>query len=280
MNASATASQDLQRATEERFGFLWSTVDRHPGTVPAYHYRWLRGALPAGHLRGTALDAGCGPGIDAVHMAEDGAARVFALDSSDGGMKQTRTRARECSAVYPVQGCLESLPFPSQTFEFVYSYGVLHHLVRPEVGFVELARVLKPGGWLAIYVYEDFGDRSRAERALLALVTRIRRWTVRWPPRVLYRACQLASPVVFVGFTVPSRLLAAVPWTRPLARRVPFRHGRSFQGLVGDLFDRFAAPVEHRYRRWQIAAWFAEAGLVDVQVLPHRGWLAFGRKHG
>ncbi len=267
----------LHRSTVERYGYLWGTIeDAKP--VTAYHYRGLRAKLPPDHLHGLALDAGCGPGIDAVHMTEDGAARVIALDPTPGGMAQAHRRAGNHSTVHPVQGRLERLPFPEQTFDFVYCYGVLHHLARPERGFSELARVLKDGGMLAIYVYEDFGEHTALERMLLRLVTAVRRQTVRWPPRWLYRGCQLAAPWVFLGFTVPSRICSKIPPLRPLSQRIPFRHAVSLRGLVGDLYDRFAAPLEHRYSREQVRQWFVSEGFEEIHVVPHCGWLADGRK--
>ncbi len=244
----------LRDSIVERYSFLWGTIEC-VRPAEAYHYRWLKGKLSPGHLHGMALDAGCGPGIDAAHMAQDGAARVIALDPSDGGMLQARVRATGCPNLHPVQGRLERLPFPSHTFDFVYCYGVLHHLVRPEAGFSELVRVLKPHGVLAIYVYEDFGKHTAIERGLLRLVTAIRRRTVRWPPRVLSRWCQFTAPFVFAAFTLPAQLFAAVPLTRPLSRQIPFRHAESPRRLIGDL-----------------------AGFDGIHVLPHRGWLAHGRK--
>ena len=84
--------------------------------------------------------------------------------------------------------------------------------------------------------------------------------------------------MVYLGFTVPARLLARLPVTRGASQRIPFRHATSWRGLVGDLYDRFAAPLERRYRPEELRRWFVDAELGDIQIVPHRGWLGYARK--
>ncbi len=46
------------------------------------------------------------------------------------------------------------LPFPDESFDFVYSIGVLHHLPSPpdqDAAVREVARILKPGGRLLVH---------------------------------------------------------------------------------------------------------------------------------
>lgn len=47
----------------------------------------------------------------------------------------------------------EKLTFPDGSFDYVFSWGVLHHSAQPEDAFAEVARVLKPGGSALIMVY-------------------------------------------------------------------------------------------------------------------------------
>jgi SAM-dependent methyltransferase len=57
-------------------------------------------------------------------------------------------------------GDAEALPFPDSSFDAVVGAFVLNHLPRPEVAATELARVLAPGGRLALSVW-DVPERSR-----------------------------------------------------------------------------------------------------------------------
>lgn len=268
----------IKRNTAKRFGYLWAQ-ERLACAPSDYHYQTqIKPWLPSGHLRGRVLDAGCGSGIDTLQMARDHACQVIAVELSRQGITHTQERARAFPNVLPIQGDVEALSFRDDSFDFVYSYGVLHHLPNPEQGFRELVRVLKPGGGLAIYVYEDFSTHARVERALLSWVGLMRRMTVRVPAPLLYRLCQLCAPLVFVLLTMPAALLARWPLTSPLSRRIPFRHGRSLFGLSGDLYDRFSAPLERRYHRQDVERWFTGANLRDITIIFQRGWVAYGRK--
>jgi SAM-dependent methyltransferase len=47
----------------------------------------------------------------------------------------------------------ENLPFPKDTFDLGYSFGVLHHSPNTERGIEELVRVIRPGGELKLMLY-------------------------------------------------------------------------------------------------------------------------------
>lgn len=267
----------VQRQTVHRYGYLWPRI-KPPHADAIYHYRKVKPLLPPNHLKGWALDAGCGPGIDAWHMAQENTCRIVAVELTPEGVTQTQERTRGFPSVHPVRANVEALPFSQDTFDFVYSYGVLHHLVHPEAGLREMVRTLKPKGLLALYVYENFQTHSGISQRLLRMVSVARRWTVRCPPGLLFFLCQMAAPLVFVGFTLPYRGLSKLRWTKSLSERIPFRHANGPSVLVEDLYDRFSAPLEKRYNRPELQQALQSAGLTDIHVVPLRGWVAYGYK--
>lgn len=268
---------ELKRQTAQHYGWLWTRSDLT--AIPqGWHYQKIRALLPRGHLRGLVLDAGCGDGTDAVQLASSDSCWVIGVELSEEGVRQTARRAASYANVSVVQGDLEDLPLWDGVFDFVYCYGVLHHLPHPEQGFQELVRVLRTGGMLAVYVYEDFSTHTSLEQLLLRAVKGVRHVTVRVPPRMLYHLCRMLSPLIFFGLTVPAHLLARATLTKPLSERIPYRHGVSPMSLAADLYDRFAAPIERRYSKAQVERWFSSVGLVGVHVVPLRGWVGYGTK--
>lgn len=106
------------------------------------------------------LDLGCGFGRHAFEAARRGAA-VIALDAGPEEVMQVRAtlgamvEAGELAADHPataVQGDALALPFPDGTFDRVIASEVLEHIPDDVAAMRELARVLRPGGTMAVTV--------------------------------------------------------------------------------------------------------------------------------
>ncbi len=106
------------------------------------------------------LDIGCGAGRHAFEAYRRGA-DVVAFDQDaaelDGvaamfaGMAEAGEAPAEASARTMVGDALE-LPFPDDSFDCVIASEVLEHIVEDEKAMWELARVVKPGGTVAVTV--------------------------------------------------------------------------------------------------------------------------------
>jgi SAM-dependent methyltransferase len=99
------------------------------------------------------LEIGCGLGTMLMNWARNGAL-VTGVDLNPTSVRETKRRLQ----VFGLEGsvCLmdgTALAFPDASFDYVYSWGVLHH--SPELGrsLAELMRVLKPGGGFGIMLY-------------------------------------------------------------------------------------------------------------------------------
>jgi len=277
----AVASPDPTRSrTAASFGYLWarSVPGDEVYDTRSYHFAKIERSLSLDAPKGLVLDAGCGDGIDLANQASRDGVEAIGVELSDDGCRTSYVRTRHLARAHVVQADLCRLPFADGTFDFAYSYGVLHHLGVPERGLREVIRTAKPGARIAAYLYEDFSERSAFLRWSLRAANTTRALTTRLPNRVLFNLCRVASPFVFTLFTLPALLGRRVSILAPLAEHLPFRHGTSPFSLVGDLYDRFSAPVEFRYSRKTSAAFFSEAGLEHVVVAPERGWMVAGSK--
>lgn len=281
LRVSATPDATRPR-TARSFGYLWakSTPGGEAYDVTSYHYTKMEQSLSLDSPRGLVLDGGCGDGIDLAQQAERDGVEAVGVELSDGGCRSSHLRTQHLARGHVVQADLCQLPFADGTFDLAYSYGVLHHLGVPERGLREVVRVAGPGARVVAYLYEDFSERSRFLRWSLAAANATRAVTTRLPPRLLYALCWLGAPVIFTLFTLPAIVGRRIPGLARLAAGVPFRHGTGPFSLVGDLYDRFSAPVEWRYGRKGSFALFADAGLQDVRVAPERGWMVTGTKPG
>jgi SAM-dependent methyltransferase len=100
------------------------------------------------------LEIGLGQGADSEQIIRRGAI-WSGLDLSPEAITRVATRLRLRGLPYERLACgnARSMPFPDNSFDIVFSHGVLHHI--PDVLGVqkEIARVLKPGGRLIMMLY-------------------------------------------------------------------------------------------------------------------------------
>jgi SAM-dependent methyltransferase len=110
----------------------------------------------------TVLDVATGPGHIAAAAARRGAT-VVGVDVAEGMLARARAAHPEVTFLH---GDAETLPFDDGSFDAVVAGFLLLHLGRPERAAAEFARVLRPGGRVALTMW-DFPDRSRLLGVLL-----------------------------------------------------------------------------------------------------------------
>ena len=97
------------------------------------------------------LDAGTGPGPVAA-LAVGRGAQVVAVDAEASMLEVVR---RQVPAATVRQAILPDLPFPDGAFDAAVANFVINHLGDPRAGVAELARVVRPGGRLAVTIWPD-----------------------------------------------------------------------------------------------------------------------------
>ncbi len=99
------------------------------------------------------LDVGCGAGVEVVRFARGGA-RTFGVDAAASAARLTRQNLDQQSVTAGV-ACAdgEGLPFPDETFDFVYAHGVVQYAADDRRVVAECHRVLRRGGTALFQVY-------------------------------------------------------------------------------------------------------------------------------
>jgi arsenite methyltransferase len=143
------------RALAERLGYPGEVLDQiPPAAIDSFagvgYFFDLAGLQPGEQV----LDLGSGAGTDAFFAAQQVGAdgRVVGIDITDEQLAKA-TRLRDDHAVDNVvfqQGRIEALPFDDASVDVVISNGVINLAPDKDAVFGEAARVLRPGGRLAI----------------------------------------------------------------------------------------------------------------------------------
>ena len=100
------------------------------------------------------LDVGCGTGFPAIELANrlGPGCRVIALDVWKAALDRARHKAsaQELHGVVAVRAAAEDLPFPGASFDLVVSNNGLNNVGDEARALLEIGRVARPGGQLAI----------------------------------------------------------------------------------------------------------------------------------
>jgi ubiquinone/menaquinone biosynthesis C-methylase UbiE len=125
--------------------------------IEKYRYRthpWIKAAIDGFDIKGKdVLEIGFGVGTDHLNLARRGG-KMHGIDLTPKHHDITRARL----FLYGFESNLlirdaEKLPYENESFDFVYSFGVVHHTPDTKKAIAEVYRVLKPGGicWLSVY---------------------------------------------------------------------------------------------------------------------------------
>lgn len=99
------------------------------------------------------LEIGVGLGADHQAFAEAGA-ELYGIDLTERAIEHTSRRMSLFGLNSRLQVAdAENPPFEDESFDLVYSWGVLHHTPDTRKAIEEIYRVLKPGGELKIMIY-------------------------------------------------------------------------------------------------------------------------------
>jgi ubiquinone/menaquinone biosynthesis C-methylase UbiE len=92
-------------------------------------------------------------GADYLEWLKAGA-QATGVDISSASLERAKLRCEMAGYTPDLRvSDAERLPFPDNTFDIVYSYGVMHHSPDTQQCIREAWRVLKPGGALRIMLY-------------------------------------------------------------------------------------------------------------------------------
>src|SRR4051794_37614867 len=96
------------------------------------------------------LDVGCGPGnLTRAFARASGDGLVVGLDASRTMLEQAAREANPPNVRY-VRADAAAVPFPDASFDAVCCFAALYFISRPFAAIDEMARVLAPGGRIAL----------------------------------------------------------------------------------------------------------------------------------
>lgn len=234
----------------ESFGFQWNAFNVRQPLEDEKTFEAKTGLAPSALEGLSVLDAGCGGGRYARLVAEHGPRLVVGLDRSRA-VEKARALCLDFPAARFAQAELAEPPFPPESFDFVFSIGVLHHCPDPKAAFDAIARLVRPGGRMSVWLYRK--NQWWQEWINQAL----RQRTTRWSREKLLRWSRLGAWIGGVPLLGPA-----------LTKVVNFSHHPIWENRVCDTFDWYAPPWQSHHEPGEVIQWFEESGFREVRLLP------------
>lgn len=196
------------------------------------------------------LDAGCGSGRFAEIVAEYGGIVVgfdlsYAVDVAlaNLGLKEN---------VHLIQADIFNLPFKNDAFDFIYSFGVLHHTPDTHKAFMRLTDLLRKQGKISVFIYSSYN------KAIVYTSNFWRFFTIRLPKKLLYYLCFISVPLYYF---YRISLIGHIGKLLFIISMEP-----DWKWRVLDTFDWYSAKYQFKYTHAEVYRWFKESGLSDMVI--------------
>ncbi len=204
------------------------------------------------------LEVGCGLGIT-THLAHaNSGVDAVGLDLSLAVWKACR-HYQSNPFLHFVEASVFAMPFARQSFDLIYSRGVLHHTFSTATAFEAVAPLCRPGGSAYLWVYGIGSMRETVfRRVVYGLERAVRPVLSEGPDSPLAKAFLTAMGAGYVLFNGMRRM------TNPSIQALTLSRG------IHAARDRFTPKYAHRHEVSEVTGWFRRAGFDSVEVLDWR----------
>lgn len=243
------------------FGFQWLKHDRTQLDSGMSHRSELdfmekTGLGPEDFAGKLVLDVGCGMGRYAEVITRWGA-HVVGIDLSRAVEAAARNLADREATI--IQADVFKLPFAPESFDMIYSLGVLHHTPDCEKAFKSLPRLLKPAGRIAIWLYSAYNPWYRASDFY-------RKCTRKMSQKNLHRLCKIAVPYYTVDNAIRKVPLIGRLISGTMRMVLPLAQDPDPEWRVLDTFDWYSPWYQSKHTYEEVFRWFESCGLEDLHV--------------
>jgi SAM-dependent methyltransferase len=266
----------------DNFGMQWNRfrltqLDSHSGQPISADRFWRATGWRAEDIRGKwVLDVGCGAGRFA-EVALQAGANLVALDYSSA-VDACHANLRRFPTLHVVQGDVYALPFVPESFDFVYSLGVLQHTPDVQHAFAALAPMVVPGGPLCVdYYWKRVRTMLNPKYALRPITKRMSQpklfTLLETHVPTLLRISQVLGRVPLIGRAL-QRFVPVVDYTGIY----PLNAQQLKEWALLDTFDMLAPAYDNPQTPRRVRAWFDAVGFHNVEVFHEGHLVARGRK--
>ena len=277
---SDTLSLNIDRKVVESFGDEWEKfynfTDEDINILGKDYFGFLSEEVL--NKETYMLDVGCGTGRWSKYLSKK-VKFIEAIDPSKAIFFADKL-LKNVDNVRLSIAAADSLPFEDNTFDFVMSVGVLHHIPDTQQAITDCVKKVKVGGYFYVYLYYAFDNRGLLFKLIFKLSDLIRKVISKLPSSIKKFACDILAYLIYVPIIYLGKFFKIIGLS-DLAKKLPLSdyQNKSLFIIRNDSLDRFGTALEQRFTKVQIKEMLTNAGLTDI-VIPDGPvhWAAVGKK--
>lgn len=250
--------------SEERFGYEWN---KYREIIPEYEEQFKKWIFPLDKKSfkdKTVLDAGCGTGRNSYWPLVYKAKKVVAFDYDRRTVEVAKKNLKKFKNAEVFYESIYDIDFKNK-FDIAFSIGVIHHLEDPNKAVENLAKSVKKGGNVLIWVYGYEGNEW-----IVNYISPLRKITSRLPLKLTNLVAYLFSVPFFTFVKV-------IPQKKPYMKQLSdFR----FWHIHSIIFDQLIPRIANYWTKKEAMDLFKNKGLEDIKAyrVNKNSWTVIGKK--
>jgi ubiquinone/menaquinone biosynthesis C-methylase UbiE len=278
---STESDQNIDKETVESFGEEWIKFSRHNQSdieVAGSQYFDIVTDEMLNH-NSIVLDVGCGTGRWSKYIAHK-VKHIEAIDPSRA-VDAAAELTKNISHISITQAGVDNIPFEDESFDFVFSLGVMHHIPDTEAALQKAVKKLQKGGFFLIYLYYSLDNKSRLYKLLFKVSNVFRMFMSILHHTIKQLVCDVMVMIVYMPLVTLSRLIKFVSPKKRWYQAIPLSYyvDKNFKIIRNDALDRFGTPLEKRFSKQEIYEMMKWAGLDEVKFSDHAPfWHSVGKR--
>lgn len=225
------------------------------------------------------LDVGCGSGRWTKYLANR-VGQVEAIDPSKAVFVASQLLS-EHKNVRISQASVDNIPFENESFDFVFSLGVLHHIPDTADALKKCVEKVKINGYFLVYLYYKTDDLPKHLKFLFRLSDFFRNYINKFPRFLKKLTCDLIAFTTYLPLAFTARWVEKIFPQKKWFKHIPlwYYRNKSINIMRNDALDRFGTPLEQRFNKSEIKAMMESGGLKNIVFSANAPyWHAIGQK--
>jgi len=258
------SDESFDNKTSENFGFSWSKFPDIYKKEKKDFLHWIYPVKKSFFNNKVVLDAGCGNGLHAKMASEFGAKAVAGIDIASS-VKFARENTKNNDDIVILKANIYSMPFKKESFDYVYSIGVIQHLPDREKAIKALVSKVKKGGSLSLWVYGYEG--TSFVRLFIEPIRKI--LNKLFPPKIIYIISfpfAVAFYIISKLFRIFCKISAKLCKIFPLSDYFSYMGNFPFKYQFNTVFDQLVAPRSYFFKKEELKNIFKDFNFNEITI--------------